>query len=144
MDDREKNQSVRQKLRELRKAKGLTVDRFAEKVGVSSQKVSRIERGKTNFSIDYLMQVTNALDAPLQAVIPPSQKKEMTSIPSSGSMLSQVLFLYEQRQHILDRYFNIEEKSNFIASLVELAKLLPESKRYQSLSALFDQLILPD
>ena len=65
--------SIYSKIRDIRQAKGLTVNHLAEKIGEDYQKVGRIERGQRSLTIDYLMKVSKALEIPVEDFF--SQKK---------------------------------------------------------------------
>lgn len=54
-------QQFGKKLRELRKARGLTQEQLAEKVNVSYQAISNIERGLTGPSFTTLAVIARAL-----------------------------------------------------------------------------------
>jgi transcriptional regulator with XRE-family HTH domain len=50
-----------ERIKELRKLRGLSQEALAEKAGISSQYVSNIERGKENPTLDLLFQLADAL-----------------------------------------------------------------------------------
>ena len=60
---------VYQKLKQLRKERGLTLNNLAEKIGSDYQQLSRIERGKSRLTIDVLMKMADALDAPIHTIV---------------------------------------------------------------------------
>jgi transcriptional regulator with XRE-family HTH domain len=53
------------RLRELRKAKGWTVEEASERYGIEPAHVRRVEAGRTNPSLATLVSVTNALSTEL-------------------------------------------------------------------------------
>ena len=53
------------RIREIRKARGLTQEQLAEKVDIEQKHVSRIEVGKNYPTIDRLEKMAVALDVPL-------------------------------------------------------------------------------
>jgi DNA-binding XRE family transcriptional regulator len=55
--------SIADRIKILRKQKGLTQCELARKLGVSQQMVSRIERGRENISLLTLKNIVGALDA---------------------------------------------------------------------------------
>lgn len=55
--------SIAEKIRAIRKNKGLTQDELAEKLKVSQQIISRIEKGKENISMLTLKKIADALEA---------------------------------------------------------------------------------
>ena len=50
------------RIKELRKAKGLSQEELSEKVGIDSKHLSRIEVGKSYPSLDTLERIANALN----------------------------------------------------------------------------------
>jgi len=50
------------RIKELRKSKGLSQEKLAEKVETSPNYLSRIERGTENPTLDMLIKLSNALD----------------------------------------------------------------------------------
>lgn len=53
---------IGKQIQKLRKAKGYTQQVFAEKIGLSTNYLSDIERGKRSPKIDKLVAIINALD----------------------------------------------------------------------------------
>jgi transcriptional regulator with XRE-family HTH domain len=49
------------KVRELRVAKGVTIEDFANSIELHTTQLSRIERGETNVTISYIMFLAEAL-----------------------------------------------------------------------------------
>lgn len=56
---------VGQKIRNIRKEKGLTIEELAQKIEVSQSMVSQIERGQANPSLDTLWKVSHVLGTPI-------------------------------------------------------------------------------
>lgn len=54
--------SIGKRIKEYRKKKGLTQEQLAEKVGLSTNYVSAIERGVNALNLDKLVEVMNCLD----------------------------------------------------------------------------------
>lgn len=60
------------RVRELRLARGLTQERFAEKLGVATQYVQAVERGVRNLTLATVWRVAEALDVePIQLFASP-------------------------------------------------------------------------
>jgi transcriptional regulator with XRE-family HTH domain len=55
------------KLREFRKAKGLTQEQLAERTGVSFQQIQQYESGRTRMNTDKLQAVALAMSIPVAA-----------------------------------------------------------------------------
>ena len=53
------------RIRELRKARGLSQEELAEKIGIEQKHVSRIEVGKNYPTIPRLEKIAEALEAPI-------------------------------------------------------------------------------
>ena len=56
------------RIRELRKAKGLSQERFAERCGFARTYMSRIETGGSNLSLDAIETMADALQIPVEAL----------------------------------------------------------------------------
>lgn len=54
------------RIKELRKAKGLSQEELSEKVGIDSKHLSRIEVGKSYPSLDTLEKIANALSVEIK------------------------------------------------------------------------------
>jgi transcriptional regulator with XRE-family HTH domain len=61
-------------LRQLREAKGLSMNQVAERSGLSQQMVSYVERGMRNPTLETLLRMTDALEADLARVIQRARK----------------------------------------------------------------------
>jgi len=57
-----------ERIRELRKNRGLTQDQFAELIDVEQKHVSRIELGKSFPTIERLEKISQALNVPLRDI----------------------------------------------------------------------------
>lgn len=77
---REKNMEVRdpvcdaigKEIRRVRKEEGLSQEQLAEKVGISQQLISRIEKGKENMSLLTLKKIARALARKVEISFPSS------------------------------------------------------------------------
>ena len=58
------------RLREWRKARGLTLDQLAERLGTTNQTLSRYERGERSLTIDLLLQIAPHLDCKPADLLP--------------------------------------------------------------------------
>ncbi|MFS0860014.1 helix-turn-helix domain-containing protein [Paenibacillus taichungensis] len=56
--------SVGERIRAIRKAKGLTQQQLAEISGLDDAYIGSVERGERNFSIDTLEKILNGLNVP--------------------------------------------------------------------------------
>ena len=60
---------MRNRLRELRKNKGLTQDQLSRKSGVNRTCIARYETGKNGMSTKNLVRIAGALDVPIDEVL---------------------------------------------------------------------------
>jgi len=61
----EKDVEIYQKLKKLRKERGLTLANLADRIGSDYQQLSRIERGKSRLTVDTLVKMAEAFDTPI-------------------------------------------------------------------------------
>ena len=60
---------MQNRIKELRKARGLTLQQLAEQVGSSNQQISQLETGRRRLNLDWLERLSSALDCqPLELV----------------------------------------------------------------------------
>jgi len=57
--------AIGDKVRELRKARGLLQEELAERAGVSTQTVRNVEAGRFNTKTETLVKIARALDVPV-------------------------------------------------------------------------------
>lgn len=60
--DKTVEQIIGKRIQVLRKAKGYTQQSFSEKIGLSTNYLSDIERGKSSARLDKLVSIINSLD----------------------------------------------------------------------------------
>ena len=65
------------RIRELRKAKGLTIGELADKVGVSTPHMSQVERGLKNLNNHLLTRIAAALEVQPEALISSSNRDDL-------------------------------------------------------------------
>lgn len=64
-----KDEILGQKIKTLRKAKGLSQEKFAEKAELSQQHISRIEKGLTYPGVATLTKIAKVLSIPLDDLV---------------------------------------------------------------------------
>ncbi len=64
------------RIKEIRKSKGFTQDALAEKIGIDSKHLSRVECGKNNPSLDLLYKIASVLDIDTEEFFKNSHLKE--------------------------------------------------------------------
>jgi len=67
---------VADEIRASRKAKGMTQEEFAKKLGMTQQEISRIEKGEHSLGLDKLEKVAEALNAQLHVDFEPYNLEE--------------------------------------------------------------------
>lgn len=136
----DQNKDIYSKLRNLRRARGFTVNKLAEKMGENHQKVGRIERGMRSITIDYLMKVSKALDTPIEALLEKGQDKELlgggSEAPNANTLLNQVVIRVEK----CPCQFSAEQKGTLVAKVFALASKFPREHQEAFLEAFFEGL----
>lgn len=62
---------IGKRIRQQRKAHGLTREEFAENLSTTMQYISRLERAKNKVSIEYLYRIADALDCSIYTLLQP-------------------------------------------------------------------------
>ncbi len=120
------------KIRDIRQARGLTVNTLADKMGEDHQKVGRIERGKRSLTIDYLMKVSKALDTPLEDFF----SEEKTQEPILD-LLNEIVILVEEKCHLP---LDAKSKGKLISKIYELTLKFPKVQQQMFLESFFEGL----
>lgn len=119
------------KIRDIRQARGLTVNSLAEKIGEDHQKVGRIERGKRSLTIDYLLKVSKALNTPVEEFFSRENSSE-----AQIDLLNEIVILVEEHQLSLDP----KSKGKFISKIYELSLKFPKDQQKLFLTSFFEGL----
>lgn len=137
MEKTEDDRAINRKLRELRRARGLTVDTLAKKIGEDSQKVGRIERGTRSITLDYLVKVSNALETPLEAFLEKDKKSagKKSSI-STAEILNNIVIRVEEYHQ--KSPLQAHKKALMISKIYELALKFPEADSKIFIDSLFE------
>lgn len=77
---------VRQRLRGLRKAAGLSLDELGERAAMSASSISRIETGKRTIDLDSLVALARGLQVSLDSLLAPDQNDDVVirPVPRTG------------------------------------------------------------
>ena len=121
--------SIYSKIRDIRQAKGLTVNNLADKIGEDYQKVGRIERGQRRLTIDYLMKVSKALEIPVEDFF--SQKNqgaEKEGGQAALDLLNEIVILIEEKSSQFPK-LDAKTKGKFISKLYELVLKFPAAQQ---------------
>ena len=62
-------EEVAQQLREVRKSQGMTQELLADRVGTEKSNISRLESGRYNPSLDFLVKVAGGLGKQIQVKV---------------------------------------------------------------------------
>ena len=62
-------EEVAQELREVRKSQGMTQELLADRVGTKKSNISRLESGRYNPSLDFLVKVAGGLGKQIQVKV---------------------------------------------------------------------------
>lgn len=122
------------KIRDIRQARGLTVNTLADKIGEDHQKVGRIERGKRSLTIDYLMKVSKALDTPLEDFFSEEKAQEPTL-----DLLNEIVTLLEENLSRLPP-LDAKSKGKLISKIYELALKFPKTHQRMFLESFIEGL----
>jgi len=101
--------SVGDRIREIREELGLTLDKLADKTGISKGFLSDVETGKRDISSEYLLKIADAVGASLDYLLrgenstSSSIRQKPVEIPSELSQAAQQLKLsYAQTLELLE------------------------------------------
>ncbi len=76
-------QLVRQRLRGLRTAQGLSLDELGERCNLSPSTISRVETGKRTLGLDVLVALANGLQVSIDALLEPGSDDDVVIRPSA-------------------------------------------------------------
>lgn len=68
---------IQSRIREIRKARGLTLQQVAERIGTTAQTIGRLETGMRTLSIDWVERIAGALEA---------DPSELLAMPEGGDI----------------------------------------------------------
>ncbi len=138
--------SIYSKLRNIRRSRGLTVNELAEKVGENHQKVGRIERGKSNLTIDCLLKLSKALDTPIDSIIQEEnhQQGEDSSLlqEENHPILNEIVLFVEQHSEALSLIDQPEKKAKLISTVYSQAITMPKEHQKRFYTTLLNSLVL--
>lgn len=97
------------KIRNLRRIKGLTQEELGEKAGLSYKYIGEIERGQVNVSFDSLIRIVNALSVMISDLFPSetaiSQKILIKDKSPLSKLSSQDIQTIKHALRLLSRIF---------------------------------------
>lgn len=119
---------IYKKLRDYRRARGISVDQLAKEMGEKSQKVGRIERGQRSLTVDYLLKVSKALATPIETIL---EHETPAAAPNSfdSNILNDVVVLVEEIAHKLPIDYTSQQKAKMISKIYENLLKLPQEQQ---------------
>lgn len=126
-----------EKLREFRRARGISVDDLAKELGENSQKVGRIERGQRSLTVDYLLRISKALSTPIETILEDQKTKE---VAFDSNILNDVVVLVEELSNKFPIGVNSQQKAKMISKVYELILKLPDENQRPFFNLLRDSL----
>jgi len=108
---------MKNRIAELRKARGLTLQALADMVGASNQQISHLEKGRRGLTVDWVDRLAEALDChPFDLLDAPPQAKT------------------ERERALLDlfRGMSDEQQDAFFQATAALAKPVSEDNKKES------------
>jgi len=129
---KEDSTRVSEKLRKLRRSKGMTVEQLAQKIGENHQKVGRIERGQSQVTLDYVCKVSEALSTSVDELLQASEPSSHSPLSSSNeSLLTYVIHEIEQKGKNLFEGEKSAEKASFVSAVFYEAQRFPSGLQKQ-------------
>jgi len=105
--DSKKDKKILLKLRDIRRAKGMSLNVLAEKVGIDYQRVGRMERGETQMTIEMLSRIAKVLQVPLSKLLNEENVTELQSSISESNQTTSVYLIpaiYEKLEVFCERH----------------------------------------
>ena len=145
MDDK----AIREQLRNIRKSRGLTLEKLAAKVGVEQQQISRMERGDRRLTLDYLLKISKTLNIPLQEIIEVSGANQPNMIARNVGMnevqydeiLDNMIYALEKLDNLLKSYnldISLELRKYLVSKIVAIHPMIKEGNFSVFLDRLFN------
>jgi transcriptional regulator with XRE-family HTH domain len=98
---------IGQRLRALRKERGLTQDKLGELASLSGKFIGEVERGQKSISIDSLYAVAVALQTPLPSLVDVRISEHAPAPPSEDVERIYALMAGPHRQEEVRRAYNV-------------------------------------
>ena len=84
-NEHNKKDPILLKLKSIRKERGLSIGSLAERLGADYQKISRLERGKSQLTVDWLLKISKALNTPVTQIIQSTNESQESVIEAEPS-----------------------------------------------------------
>lgn len=101
-------EAVVQKIKELRRAKGLSNENIAHELGISLSAYNKLERNETKLTIERLYQVANILGEPIEKLLNITAKNnfEQQNKDSATGYQQQIENYYAENKELVNRLEN--------------------------------------
>ncbi len=117
------------RIRELRKSKGMNQDTLASFVGVSQQTISKIERDMNSMSIDILVQIAKHFNVTTDYLLGISDEKRNLHLENRMSRR------LEENYNLVVEYEDLDDYNRkVVVWMVEVLKSLQEVKKVKKSS----------
>lgn len=107
-------------LRNIRKARGLSINNLAEKVGTDYQQIGRIERGQTQLTVDLLYKLSQVLETPVSNLLEESAPNINDEVRSAEGKENNLTLLIPE---IFKELEDLCKKNNVAIAPADLAQL---------------------
>lgn len=116
--------AMENRIRELRKSKGMNQDTLASFVGVSQQTISKIERDMNSMSIDILVQIAKHFNVTTDYLLGISDEKRNLHLENRMSRR------LEENYNLVVEYEDLDDYNRkVVVRMVEVLKSLQEVKK---------------
>ena len=123
-NDKNGGVAMENRIRELRKSKGMNQDTLASFVGVSQQTISKIERDINSMSIDILVQIAKHFNVTTDYLLGISDEKRNLHLENRMSRR------LEENYNLVVEYEDLDEYNRKVAvRMVEVLRSLQEVKK---------------
>lgn len=121
--------AMENRIRELRKSKGMNQDTLASFVGVSQQTISKIERDMNSMSIDILVQIAKHFNVTTDYLLGISDEKRNLHLENRMSRR------LEENYNLVVEYEDLDDYNRkVVVWMVEVLKSLQEVKKVKKSS----------
>ena len=121
--------AMENRIRELRKSKGMNQDTLASFVGVSQQTISKIERDMNSMSIDILVQIAKHFNVTTDYLLGISDEKRNLDLENRMSRR------LEENYNLVVEYEDLDDYNRkVVVRMVEVLKSLQEVKKVKKSS----------
>lgn len=121
--------AMENRIRELRKSKGMNQDTLASFVGVSQQIISKIERDMNSMSIDILVQIAKHFNVTTDYLLGISDEKRNLHLENRMSRR------LEENYNLVVEYEDLDDYNRkVVVRMVEVLKSLQEVKKVKKSS----------